>query len=44
MLIFCLINILLGKKSKEFKGNCKELEVMMFSKFICLILMIRRYS
>ena len=41
MLMFCLINILLGKKWKEFKLNYIELELLMFAKFIYILLMIK---
>ena len=39
--MICLINISLGIKQKEFKLNDIELELMMFVKFLYLILMIK---
>ena len=41
ILMFCLIKIGSDLKWKEFKVNYSELELMMFVKFLCLVLMIR---
>ena len=39
--MFCLIKIWSDLKWKEFKVNYSESELMMFVKFLCLVLMIR---
>ena len=41
MLMFCLIKVWSDLKWKEFKVNYSESELMMFVKFLCLVLMIR---
>ena len=39
MLMFCLINILLSIKWREIRVQCIELELLMFVKLHCLVLM-----
>ena len=41
MKMFCLIKKWWGITWKEFKVNCIQLELMMFVKFLCLVLMIK---